>query len=79
MKAIQHGGSGPHTEWQIYKKKKVKAQETEHNGFLFHFYLLVILSSEQLSIVVYKSSIGSVSPPFGGVGRGFLTPLFYLK
>lgn len=55
MKAIQHGGSGPHTEWQIYKKKKVKAQETEHNGFLFHFYLLVILSSEQLSIVVYKS------------------------
>ncbi len=27
MKAIQHGGSGPHTEWQIYKKKKVKAIE----------------------------------------------------
>lgn len=27
MKTIQHGGKGPHTEWQIYKKKKVKAIE----------------------------------------------------
>ena len=72
MKAIQHGGSGPHTEWQIYKKKKVKAQETEHNGFLFHFYLLVILSSEQLSIVVYKSSTGSVSLLSEGLREAFL-------
>ena len=72
MKAIQHGGSGPHTKWQIYKKKKVKAQETEHNGFLFHFYLLVILSSQQLSIVVYKRSIGSVSPQEREVERTFL-------
>ena len=37
-----------------------------------HFYLLVILSSEQLSIVVYKRSIGSVFPQKRGVGRAFL-------
>ena len=41
MKAIQHGGSGHHTEWQIYKKKKVKAQETEYNGFLLAFTFLI--------------------------------------
>ena len=64
MKAIQHGGSGPHTEWQIYKKKKVKAIENSGQSVSTHFYFLVILSSKQLSIVVYKSSIGCVSPPF---------------
>ena len=67
---------GHHTEWQIYKKKKVKAQETEYNGFLFHFYLLVILSSEQLSIVVYKSSTGSVSLLSEGLGEAFLLLYF---
>ena len=44
MKAIQHGGSGPHTEWQIYKKKKVKAIENSMTNYFSAFILPKVTS-----------------------------------